>query len=112
MLLSQHLITVQSKNPASSQIEPLCGKKDEAELAVLEAALAAPKLPVKPSPFASTSSSPGKKAKSRTNRPSKRHEGARLAGVLISSTKHGVQTMRVQRRGKQFLETKQKTVLR
>ncbi|KAB5537993.1 hypothetical protein DKX38_015526 [Salix brachista] len=60
MLLSQHLITVQSKNPASSQIEPLCGKKDEAELAVLEAALAAPKLPVKPSPFASTSSSLGK----------------------------------------------------
>ncbi|KAB5511762.1 hypothetical protein DKX38_028790 [Salix brachista] len=60
MLLSQHLITLQSKSPASSQIEPLCGKKDEAELAALEAALAAPKLPVKPSPFASTSSSPGK----------------------------------------------------
>ncbi|KAF9686054.1 hypothetical protein SADUNF_Sadunf03G0118500 [Salix dunnii] len=38
-------------------VQPLCDKKDEAKLAVLEAALAAPKLPVKPSPFASTSSS-------------------------------------------------------
>ncbi|KAJ6943865.1 DNA mismatch repair protein Msh3 [Populus alba x Populus x berolinensis] len=38
-------------------VQPLCDKKDEAKFAVLEAALAAPKLPVKPSPFASSSSS-------------------------------------------------------
>ncbi|KAB5564719.1 hypothetical protein DKX38_004773 [Salix brachista] len=38
-------------------VQPLCDKKDEAKFAVLEAALAAPKLPVKPSPFSSTSSS-------------------------------------------------------
>uniref|UniRef100_A0A6N2JWY7 Uncharacterized protein n=1 Tax=Salix viminalis TaxID=40686 RepID=A0A6N2JWY7_SALVM len=38
-------------------VQPLCDKKDEAKFAVLEAALAAPKLPVKHSPFASTSSS-------------------------------------------------------
>ncbi|KAF9661021.1 hypothetical protein SADUNF_Sadunf19G0024700 [Salix dunnii] len=36
-------------------VQPLCDKKDEAKLVVLEAALAAPKLPVKPSPFTSTS---------------------------------------------------------
>ncbi|OAY54403.1 uncharacterized protein LOC110610737 [Manihot esculenta] len=38
-------------------VEPLYEKKDVAKLAALEAALAAPKLPVKSSPFASTSSS-------------------------------------------------------
>ncbi|KAJ6933951.1 hypothetical protein NC651_009121 [Populus alba x Populus x berolinensis] len=38
-------------------VQPLCDKKDEAKFAVLEAALAAPKIPVKPSPFASSSSS-------------------------------------------------------
>ncbi|KAJ9183369.1 hypothetical protein P3X46_007233 [Hevea brasiliensis] len=37
-------------------VEPFYDKKDAAKLAAQEAALAAPKLPVKPSPFASTSS--------------------------------------------------------
>ncbi|KAF9661031.1 hypothetical protein SADUNF_Sadunf19G0025700 [Salix dunnii] len=36
-------------------VQPLCDKKDEAKLAVLEATLVGPKFPVKPSPFASTS---------------------------------------------------------
>ncbi|KDP43127.1 hypothetical protein JCGZ_26660 [Jatropha curcas] len=38
-------------------VEPFYDKKDEAKLAAQEAALAAPKLPVKPSPFAAASSS-------------------------------------------------------
>ncbi|KAJ4838722.1 hypothetical protein Tsubulata_023248 [Turnera subulata] len=36
-------------------VEPFYDKKDAAKLAALEAALSAPKLPVKPSPFASSS---------------------------------------------------------
>lgn len=35
-------------------VEPFYDKKDEAKLAALEAALSAPKLPVKPSPFNSS----------------------------------------------------------